>query len=92
MRTCLACRRLRPKQELIRLACVADGHIYVDYTGKMAGRGAYLCPVAECWEDGLIKGNRVEYTLRTHLSQTHREQLLQYGKSLRRVNWSDKSK
>ncbi|MFC2045245.1 RNase P modulator RnpM [Chloroflexota bacterium] len=85
MRTCVACRNVRPKQELIRLVRVTDGSIDVDDAGKIAGRGAYLCPVAECWSIGL-KGGRLEHTLRTHLNQDNREQLIQYAENLRGIN------
>ncbi len=57
------------------------GGVEVDASGKRAGRGAYLCPQAECWENGLQKG-RLEYTLRTALTQDNREQLIKYGKEM----------
>jgi len=72
-RTCVACRRVRPKRELIRLIRAADGSVELDTTGKKAGRGAYLCP--GCWPVG-IKGTRLEYTLRTSLTPQNREQLI----------------
>ena len=46
---CVACRRTRPKRELIRLVRTAEGGVAVDLTGKMNGRGAYLCPEDPCW-------------------------------------------
>lgn len=84
-RTCVACRKARPKRELIRLVRITDGSISVDDTGKMAGRGAYLCPALECWATGL-KGGRIEHTLRTSLNQANREQLLQYVENLQRID------
>ena len=81
----MACRKVRAKRELVRLVHVADGSVEVDTSGKKAGRGAYLCPTQECWEAGL-KGNRLEHTLRTTLTQDNREQLIQYGKSLAGVD------
>jgi predicted RNA-binding protein YlxR (DUF448 family) len=80
-RTCIACGRVRPKRELVRLVRVSGGGVEVDPAGKRAGRGAYLCPVVECWEIGL-KGGRLEHTLCTALSQDNREQLIKYGKEL----------
>ena len=58
-----------------------SGGVEVDPDGKRSGRGAYLCPAPECWEIGLKKG-RLEYTLRTTLTQDNREQLIRYGKEL----------
>lgn len=80
-RTCVACGKVRPKRELIRLVLISGGGAGVDPGGKKAGRGAYLCPAPECWEIGLKKG-RLEHTLRTALTQDNREQLIRYGKEL----------
>ena len=80
-RTCVTCRKVKAKRELIRLVCSSDGRVEVDTNGKKAGRGAYLCQAWECWEVSL-KGNRLEYTLRTNLTQDNREQLFRYGKDL----------
>ena len=80
-RTCVACRKVKAKRELIRLVRISNGSVEVDTTGKKAGRGAYLCQTPECWETGL-KSGRLEYTLRTTLDQKNREQLIEYGKDL----------
>jgi len=74
-RTCVACRKVRAKRELIRLVRTTDGGVEIDAGGKKAGRGAYLCPSQECWTIGL-KGGRLERTLRTTLTQDNREQLI----------------
>lgn len=75
----MACRKVRTKQELIRLVRTPDGNIEIDTSGKKAGRGAYLCRVRECWQVGL-KGNRLEYVLRSHLTSDNREQLINYAR------------
>jgi len=80
-RTCVACGKVRPKRELIRLVRISGGGVEVDTGGKRAGRGAYLCPAPGCWEIALKKG-RLEHTLRTALTQDNREQLIGYGKEL----------
>jgi predicted RNA-binding protein YlxR (DUF448 family) len=48
-RTCVACRKERPKGQLVRLVRAADGTVQVDPTGKLNGRGAYLCEDPACW-------------------------------------------
>jgi predicted RNA-binding protein YlxR (DUF448 family) len=77
----VSCRKIRSKQELVRLVRTPEGIIEIDVTGKKAGRGAYLCPNPECWETAL-KGNQLEHTLRSNLKQEEREQLFKRGKDL----------
>ena len=48
MRTCIACRSEKPKKELIRIVKNKDGEFGVDKTGKLNGRGAYLCDDNAC--------------------------------------------
>jgi predicted RNA-binding protein YlxR (DUF448 family) len=57
-RTCVGCRKVLPKRELIRLVRRPEG-VQVDPTGKLAGRGAYLHTIRLCWEKGL-KGSLAE--------------------------------
>ena len=80
-RTCLACRKVKPKRELVRLVRVTDGGIEIDPGGKKAGRGAYLCGLPECWDIGL-KSGRLEHALKTILTGTNREQLGEYAKGI----------
>ena len=49
MRRCVACRQVRHKSELIRFIKTAEG-ISIDTTGKLDGRGAYVCKSLECAE------------------------------------------
>jgi predicted RNA-binding protein YlxR (DUF448 family) len=55
-RTCIACKQVRPKRELIRIVRTPDGHVVLDETGKKSGRGAYLCARRSCWEPAVRKG------------------------------------
>ncbi len=48
MRTCIACREMKPKAEMTRVVKTAEGEIFTDPTGKAAGRGAYVCANPEC--------------------------------------------
>ena len=47
VRTCLGCRQVAAKSELLRVVCV-DGELIVDAANRLGGRGAYLHPIAEC--------------------------------------------
>jgi predicted RNA-binding protein YlxR (DUF448 family) len=80
-RTCIACRRLADKRELIRLVRTADGSIEVDVGGKQSGRGAYLCRSWPCWQVGL-KGDRLARVLRTTITGDNRRQLISRGEEL----------
>ncbi|MBE9474717.1 MAG: YlxR family protein, partial [Chloroflexi bacterium] len=40
-RTCVGCREVHSKRSLVRVVRGPEG-IFIDPTGKMAGRGAYL--------------------------------------------------
>jgi uncharacterized protein len=48
LRTCVGCRRVRPRPELLRLVRGQDGAVRVDERGTGEGRGAYLCPDPAC--------------------------------------------
>lgn len=80
-RTCVACRQVKTKRELMRVVRVSGGSVEVDSSGKKAGRGAYLCRARECWEIGL-KGGRLEHSLKTTLTRDNRERLSQLGEKL----------
>jgi hypothetical protein len=49
VRTCVVCREKAGKRTLTRVVRTQDG-LMVDASGKMNGRGAYLCERPECWE------------------------------------------
>lgn len=48
MRQCLGCREHKPKKELIRVVRSPEGEVSLDFKGKLPGRGAYVCPQADC--------------------------------------------
>ena len=50
MRRCCGCYEMKPKRTLIRAVRSPEGVISLDKTGKANGRGAYLCPDAECFK------------------------------------------
>lgn len=47
-RTCLGCRRRRPRAELIRIVRGPDGEGCYDLEGRLPGRGAWVCPSPAC--------------------------------------------
>lgn len=46
-RRCIVCRQVKDKSELMRVVKSAD-KITLDLTGKVDGRGAYVCKSAQC--------------------------------------------
>ena len=48
MRMCTGCREMKPQQQLIRIVKTPDGEIKLDTTGRLNGRGAYICKSADC--------------------------------------------
>lgn len=59
MRMCIGCHENKPKKELIRIVKSPEGEISLDFTGKKAGRGAYLCKNPACLEQAR-KQHRIE--------------------------------
>ena len=47
-RQCMGCNEKKPKKELIRIVKTPEGSVELDFTGKKAGRGAYICRNAAC--------------------------------------------
>ncbi len=66
-RTCTGCNAKKDKKELIRIVINNDG-ILVDETGKLPGRGAYICDNIECLEKA-IKTKRLEKTLKSNIDE-----------------------
>ena len=52
-RQCMGCRERKAKRELIRVVRGTDGNVSLDFSGKAPGRGAYICPNAECLKKAL---------------------------------------
>ena len=80
-RTCVACRTVRPKRELVRIVRDPEGTVAVDETGKRNGRGAYLCPCRACWERALSEG-LLNRALRAKLTEEDKQHLIDYAASL----------
>ena len=52
-RQCMGCRERKAKRDMIRVVRGTDGNVSLDFSGKMNGRGAYICPNAECLKKAL---------------------------------------
>ena len=58
MRMCISCHTSKPKKELLRIVRSTDGDISLDLTGRLNGRGAYICASADCM-GAVCKGKRL---------------------------------
>ena len=47
-RQCMGCRERKNKRDMIRVVRMTDGNVSLDFSGKLNGRGAYVCPDPEC--------------------------------------------
>jgi predicted RNA-binding protein YlxR (DUF448 family) len=74
-RSCVVCREKRDKRALTRIV-MTDNGIQLDPTGKMHGRGAYLCEQAKCW-DRAARSAVLDKALRAELSDEDRSRLLE---------------
>ena len=55
-RTCVICRNRREKDVLFRIVRTPEGDIVFDKTGKLNGRGAYVCKDDDHWDDDVYRG------------------------------------
>lgn len=68
MRMCTGCREMKPKKELIRVVKTTEGEIKLDATGKLNGRGAYICRDKECLMKAR-KSNALARAFETNVSE-----------------------
>lgn len=76
IRSCVACRNSSAKRELTRIVRLADGYVRMDPTGKLPGRGAYLCGEKECVALAL-KANKLGRALRCEIPERLKVELEQ---------------
>lgn len=74
MRSCVGCAESKPKKELIRVVRSPEGEISLDPVGKKPGRGAYICPSAECLKKAR-RGKKLERSLECEISPEIYDQL-----------------
>ncbi|MCH5147896.1 MAG: YlxR family protein [Clostridiales bacterium] len=48
MRMCIVCRELKEKREMLRIVKNAEEKIFIDFSSKAQGRGAYICDNPDC--------------------------------------------
>lgn len=48
LRKCTGCGEMKPKKELVRVVKTPEDEVLIDLTGRVNGRGAYICPDEKC--------------------------------------------
>ena len=67
LRKCIACGESKPKKELIRIVKNNENEVNVDLTGKLNGRGAYICNNATCFE-AAYKSKKISRSLQIEIT------------------------
>ena len=60
-RKCAGCQGRFPKSALVRILRTPSGEVVLDTTGKLSGRGAYICKSEKC----LAKARKSGYVERS---------------------------
>ncbi|WP_245926238.1 RNase P modulator RnpM [Sulfoacidibacillus thermotolerans] len=74
LRQCVGCQEQKPKRSMVRIVLTPEGMVQVDLTGKLAGRGAYICPSRACF-DIARKRKALERALKAQLNDEVYEHL-----------------
>jgi len=48
MRMCISCKEMKQKKQLIRIVNNKEKGLLVDLSGKISGKGAYICSDDKC--------------------------------------------
>jgi len=68
LRKCIGCMESFPKKELCRIVKNKDNEIQLDMTGKLNGRGTYICKKTDCL-DKAIKTKRLSKSLEAEIPE-----------------------
>ena len=74
LRQCVGCHEMKSKKEMLRVLKTAEEEVILDITGKMNGRGAYLCKNAECLKKAM-KHKGLERSLKMEIEKNVYEKL-----------------
>ena len=74
MRQCIGCGEMKAKKEMTRVIKTTEGAITLDTTGRMNGRGAYICPNTECLHKA-VKSKGLERSFKMSIDKQIYEKL-----------------
>ena len=67
-RLCMGCRERKEKREMIRVVRQTNGEVSLDFSGKLNGRGAYICPDPECLKKA-IRSKALDRSLEVNIPE-----------------------
>ena len=76
LRTCVSCRENKDKRDLLRIVKTPEGEILADESGRMNGRGAYVCRNRECFEK-LMKNHALDRAFKMQVPNSFFEEVLE---------------
>lgn len=74
LRKCTGCQEMKNKKDMIRILRTAESEIILDTTGRMNGRGAYVCRSMSCFEKA-VKNRGLERSLKVKVPEETYESL-----------------
>lgn len=85
MRKCVACQENKEKKELMRVVRSPEGQVSVDPSGRLNGRGAYVCLNLSCIqlsESKNLLGKQLKATIDPSVYESLKEMVVahQHGK------------
>lgn len=76
-RKCIVCGNLYDKNDLLRIVNNKDLGVVIDETGKLNGRGAYICKNESCLKD-VRKNNKLNRVFKQKIDDKLYEELEAY--------------
>ena len=76
-RKCIVCGSLKDKGDLLRIVKNKEEGILIDESGKLNGRGAYVCKDESCIK-GLKKSNKLNQAFKMKIDDEIYEELEAY--------------
>ena len=74
LRQCIGCNELKAKKEMLRILKTTEDEVLLDTTGKLNGRGAYLCKNVECLKKA-VKNKGIERSFKMPIDKAVYEKL-----------------
>lgn len=74
MRKCIGCMESFPKKELCRIVKNKENEVKLDLTGKLNGRGTYICKKTDCFEKAM-KSKRLSKSIEMEIPDDVAEEI-----------------